>query len=189
MSLGIVFKGPEGIVLAADSRVTLTFQPVIAPQPPGAAQQPLMLVPAFYDNATKLLRCAEQDFVAAVTYGLGVIGLNEPRTAHSYMPELEAELTTEGRLTVEEFAKRLGNFFLTRFQAANMVATPGNDMFFLVGGYNEGEPYGRIYEVVVPTRPAPIEQQSNVFGMSWGGMTQIVTQLINGADPLFLESH
>jgi hypothetical protein len=88
VSLGIVFKGPEGIVLAADSRVTLTFQPVAPPQPAGAAPQPVMVVPAFYDNATKLLRCAGQDYVAVVTYGLGAIGLAEPRTAHSYLPEL-----------------------------------------------------------------------------------------------------
>ena len=32
VSLGIVFKGPEGLVLAADSRVTLTYQPVLPPQ-------------------------------------------------------------------------------------------------------------------------------------------------------------
>lgn len=185
VSLGIVFKGPEGIVLAADSRVTLTFQPVVPPQPAGSAPQPRVVVPAFYDNATKLLRCAGQDYVAAVTYGLGVIGLEEPRTAHSYLPELEAGLVTEGRLSVKEFATQLGHFFLGRFQAANMVAPP--DMVFLVGGYNEGEAYGRIYEVIIPTRPTPIEQHQNIFGISWGGQTHIVNRLLNGFDPLVIQ--
>lgn len=45
MSLGIAFKGPEGIVLAADSRVTLMTQ---------LAGQNILL-PATYDNATKML--------------------------------------------------------------------------------------------------------------------------------------
>jgi len=184
VSLGIVFKGPEGIVLAADSRVTLTYQPVVPPQPPGAPPQPVMIIPAFYDNATKLLHCAGQEYVAAVTYGLGAIGTSEPRTAHSFMPELEAELSAKGRLTVEDFARRLGQFFLARFQAAKMVATPGNDMHFLVGGYSDSESYGRIYEVIIPTRPDPVERQPNVFGISWGGMTQIVNRLVNSTDPL-----
>ena len=45
MSLGIAFRGPEGVVLAADSRVTLYTQI------PGQN----LSIPSTYDNATKLL--------------------------------------------------------------------------------------------------------------------------------------
>ena len=86
MSLGIAIKGPEGIVLAADSRVTLFNQ--IQPPPPA----PAMLIPASFDNATKLLsvRSGEKSYVAAVTYGAGAIGPpQQPRTAHSFLPELD----------------------------------------------------------------------------------------------------
>lgn len=86
MSLGIAFKGPEGIVLAADSRVTLMAQ---MQQPNVTAP---MLLPATYDNATKLLRVKSQDYVGAVTYGVGAIGQAAPRTVHSYIPEFEQEL-------------------------------------------------------------------------------------------------
>jgi hypothetical protein len=182
MSLGIMFKGPEGLVLAADSRVTLTFQPVLPPPPPGAPAQSIIVVPAFFDNATKLLRCAGQKYVAAVTYGLGALGTTEPRTAHSFLPELEAELADQPRLPVAEFAKRLAKFFLERFEASGMVATPGNDMCFLVGGYNEGEPYGKIYEVTVPTKTDPVEMNAGTFGVAWGGQTHIVHRLVNGFD-------
>ena len=69
MSLGIAFKGPEGIVLAADSRVTLlTPSPQMLNLPP-------MLLPSTYDNATKLLRISEQKYIGAVTYGVGSIGI------------------------------------------------------------------------------------------------------------------
>ena len=74
MSLGIAFKGPEGIVLAADSRVTLMAQ-VQQPNLPTP-----MVLPASYDNATKLLRIKGQRYVGAVTYGAGAIGVTEPRT-------------------------------------------------------------------------------------------------------------
>jgi hypothetical protein len=174
------------MVLAADSRVTLTFQPTVPAPQAGAAPQTTLVIPAFYDNATKLLRCSGQDYVAAVTFGLGALGQTEPRTAHSYIPELEAELADQNRLGVEEFARRLGQFFLERFQAAGMTA-PGNEMHFLIGGYNGGEPYGRIYEVIVPTRIAPVEQNPGVFGVSWGGQTHIVNRLINGIDQPAIE--
>jgi hypothetical protein len=186
MSLGIVFKGPEGLVLAADSRVTLTFQPIAAPVV-GQPQAPTMIIPAFYDNATKLLRCQGQDFVAAVTYGLGAIGQTEPRTAHSYIPEFEAELAGSVRLSVVNFAKRLGDFFLKQFQASGTVVNPGNDMHFLVGGFNDGDAYGRVYEVVVPSRPTPIELNAGSFGISWGGQTHIVNRIVNSFDPLTIE--
>src|SRR5436190_15074316 len=110
MSLGIAFKGAEGIVLAADSRVTLlTMDPSTKTH-----------LPATFDNATKLLRVSQQGFIGAVTYGVGALGTKEPRTAHSFMPEFEAELSKtypldrEGkmqRLPVKEFAERLSAFF------------------------------------------------------------------------------
>jgi len=64
MSLGIAFKGPEGIVLAADSRVTLMAiaqqqGPQVAPTGPALQVQ----IPVTYDNATKLLRVQGQDHV------------------------------------------------------------------------------------------------------------------------------
>ena len=113
MSLGIAFKGFEGIVLAADSRVTLT-----------ATLPNNVIVPAFFDNATKLLGMKGQPFVGAVTYGAGAIGTTQPRTAQSFLPEFEDELTQAnvGRLSVSDFAQRLSDFFLARWQAANMPA-------------------------------------------------------------------
>jgi hypothetical protein len=75
MTLAIGFKGSEGVVLAADSRVTLQA----IQQFPGAPHP--LLVAASYDNATKLLRVQGQDHVAAVTFNAGAIGLQQPRTA------------------------------------------------------------------------------------------------------------
>lgn len=109
MSLGIAFKGPEGIVLAADSRVTLS----------GPLPDSNLLVQAHYDNATRLLKVKNHDNVGAVTYDLGALGGRQPRTAYSYLPEFETELATEMRLSVEEFASRLGEFFQAQWSAAN----------------------------------------------------------------------
>jgi hypothetical protein len=114
--------------LATDSRVTLT----------GQRPNSNLLVEAHYDNTTKLLKVRGQDFVGAVTYGLGALGGREPRTAHSYLPEFETELATEERLSVEEFAARLGDFFQHQWNAANTpVEKSANDFGITFGGQAE----------------------------------------------------
>ncbi len=177
MSLGIAFKGPEGIVLAADSRVTLTAQ---LQQP----NQPAMLLPSTYDNATKLLRVKGQTHIGAVTYGIGAIGQTEPRTAHSYIPEFEQALKDVGRLSVQDFANRLSQFFLDKWNIQQMPITPGQDMVFLVGGYDEGAPYGKVFDIYIPSRPTPFEWHSGPgqFGIVWGGQREYADRLIHGFD-------
>jgi hypothetical protein len=172
VSLGVAFKAAEGIVLAADSRVT------ILAQRPGMS----VAIAAFYDNATKLLKANGQDYVAAITYGAGALGTTAPRTAGSFLPEFESELGTE-RLLVEEFARRLGVFFKSQWDASSMPVG-ADPMVFLVGGFDEGAAYGRVFEVSVPGAIAPVERNpGESFGLTWGGQVQTVTRLILGHDP------
>jgi hypothetical protein len=188
MSLGIAFKGAEGIVLAADSRVTLNN--ALPPQPNGQ----VFVIPATFDNATKLLRVKGQDHVGAVTYGVGAIGGQQPRTAHSFLMEFETRISEkqpERRLTVEQFAKELSDFFLEQWNTrmTGIPYQPGNDMVFLIGGYDEGSPYGRLFECYIPSRPVPVERCGGAgeFGAVWGGQFEYVNRLINGHDPKTVE--
>lgn len=181
MSLGIVLKGPEGIVLAADSRVILN---VAVQEPQG---QKLILQPS-YDNATKLLRVANQDCIGVVTYGLGALGGSNPRTAHSYLPEFEKRLQGRGRLSVEEFAKELSDFFLEQWHATMPENHPGQPIVFLIGGYDLDAVYGRVFEVDIPTAPAPKEwHKGNEFGAVWGGQREFTDRLLQGFDPGLLD--
>lgn len=180
MSLGIVFKGPEGIVLAADSRVTLNAEIRNA--------ESKVLLPATFDNATKLLRVAKHDYVGAVTYGIGAIGLREPRTAHSFLPEFENALACEEniRLSVEAFAAKFGDFFLRQWLANMPEDYAGPDMTFLIGGFDIDSPYGRVYKIDIPSNPTPEEQNAGQFGIVWGGQLQFTTRLLQGFDPHLL---
>lgn len=177
MSLGIAFKGPEGIVLAADSRVTLT-----AEMQRGGEK---IMLPATYDNATKLLQLSGIRNVGIVTYGIGAIGQKEPRTAHSFLPELEEELSKEeiGQLSVEDFAKRFSDFFMAQWNAKMPAEYSGPDMVFLIGGFDEGAAYGKVYKVAIPSNPTPEEQSANQFGVTWGGQLEYTNRLIKGFDP------
>jgi len=177
MSLGIAFKGPEGIVLAADSRVTLTGQLQVP-------NQPVTLLPSTYNNATKLLKVKGQNYVGAVTYGVGAIGQTEPRTAHSYLPEIEHELKDAGRLSVQQFAQKLSDFFLDKWNAQKIPYVTGQDMVFLVGGYDDGATYGKVFEIHIPSHPDPLEWHNapGHFGIVWGGQREYADRLIHGYD-------
>jgi hypothetical protein len=176
MSLGIVIKGPEGVVLAADSRVTLMAQ--LVNNPP---------IPVNFDNATKLLSFSQPNlYIGAVTFGAAVIGL---RTAHSYIPEFELTLPSEQRLTVEDFSQRLRDFFRERWQETMPQDYAGPDMTFIVGGYDPEGAYGKVFVFDIPRQPDlraqnPGEQE---FGMTWGGQLQVASRLIHGYDPGLLD--
>lgn len=179
MSLAIAFKGPEGIVLAADSRVTLTTQMA------GGEK-----VSSYFDNATKLLSIAGQEHVGIVTYGMGAIGQQQPRTAHSFIPEFEASLNGKypNGAKVAEIAQEVSDFYWQQWQQAGMPAADTPDlvpMVFLVAGFDEGEAYGRVYEVAVPTALAPQERNGGAgeFGLTWGGQQELVARLLGGVDP------
>lgn len=180
MSLGIAFKGPEGIVLATDSRVTLNVE---TKQPDGTR----LIFPSTFDNATKLLKVNGQDHVGVITFGLGAIGTREPRTAHSFIPEFEAELNANSneRLSTEEFAAALSGFFMRQWSTLGMPSPSSyqnEPMVFVVGGYDNNAAYGRIFQFLIPSAPDPAEQLREEFGTLWGGQSEFVDRIINGYD-------
>jgi hypothetical protein len=180
VSLAIAFKGAEGIVLAADSRATLnaTLQ-----QPNGQ----ILVMPSTFDNATKLLRVKGQDYAGAVTYGVGALGQQEPRTPSSLIPEFEADLVNRSvpRLSVENFSKELSDFFLKQWSGRMPTSIPQTEqMYFIVGGVDDGpEVYGRLFEFRIPGDPVPKEALVGQFGARWGGQSEFVNRLMNGFDP------
>ena len=163
-------KGPSGLVVAADSRVTLTAQPPAG----GAAYQ------VHFDNASKLLRFGSpHNFVAAVTYGQALVPGQE-RTAESFLPELQAALPQQ-RLTVDAFAQAVSDFYVAQWGAA-MTNYQGDPMIFGVAGFDENAPYGRTFLFQIPNAPAPVEQLPGAqeFGATWGGQTEIVDRILKG---------
>jgi hypothetical protein len=170
VSLGIVVKGPEGLVLAAESRLTLD-----AKQPDGRSLQ------VGFDNARKVFGFAEpHKAVGVVTYGLGGIGL---RSAYSFVPELKEHLPTT-RLPVYDFATSVSEFYMRLWRATMPPDFAGPAMTLVVAGFNEGEAYGRVYVIDIPTAPEPRAQaqELDAFGITWGGQREIVDRLLRGYD-------
>lgn len=169
MSLGVVIKGTEGIVLAAESRVTLTLT-----MPNGQSHN------TNFDNATKLLSFGKPNLsVGAVTYGNAAIGL---RTAASFVSEFEATLP-ENELTIDEFTNKLSAFFKAQWDKDMPDDYKGQPMVFIVAGYEDNEAYGRVFSFELPKRPNPVEiNPGQQFGISWGGQREIVDRILQGFD-------
>ena len=175
MSLGVVLNGPEGVVLAADTRVTLYAQK--------GDGSPQMVVN--FDNATKLLTFdRDHRWVGAVTYGDALIGT---RTAHSLMPEFQLRLGRKRR-RICEYAQELSDFFLERWRESGLPGevNPGGGLSFIVGGFDEEEPYGKVFIFNVPASPRPDHQNPESFGMTWGGQLEIASRVVLGYDPRLL---
>ncbi len=57
-------------------------------------------------------------------------------------------------------------------------------MFFLIGGYDENETYGRLFQISIPDNPKPVEQIENNFGIIWGGTYKSENYTLNVHDAL-----
>jgi hypothetical protein len=173
MSLGICLKGPEGIVLAADSRVTL-YEPI--------PEQGLYM-PATYDNATKLLHLPSQRFIGMVTYGLGAVGQTDFRTPYSLLPELDNELPRPlKRMTVSRFAEAASKFFMEQWTSKMPETYTGDAIRFIVAGYDQDQLYGKVFWFSVPYNPDPIEYYPDTFGILYDGQSNFAQRLLRGYD-------
>jgi len=178
MTLVLVLKVPEGLVLAAESRVTVKADDKFGKKYIGN-----------YDTATKLLSFKTQKYIGALVYG------DEPiigkKAVSQYIPEFESKPELQlKRLSVEDFAKKLQDFFAEkREKKAHAQQKEKGDINFLVAGFNEGEEYGRVYWVGIPSKPnvEPMSLMTNVCTYFPAGQLEIVQRLLKGYDPKLLD--
>lgn len=170
MSLGVVIKGPEGLVLAAESRQTLTV-----PVAPNQARE------VSFDNATKVMGFGEPGGrIGVVTYGLGGIG---SRSVYGFMPEFKA-IVKNDEIAVAKFAQELVQFFQTQWNKAMPESYQGPGVTFVVGGFDPEDVYGQVYEVNIPSSAELTQHHAGEgsFGITWGGQREIVDRLLRGYD-------
>ncbi len=78
---------------------------------------------------------------------------------------------SEDRLSIDEFARKMSDFFSEQWKAGMPKDYKGPNMTFVVAGFNEDEPYGKVYMFEIPQKPGLIEHHggSDQFGITWGG--------------------
>jgi hypothetical protein len=168
VSLAITVITPEGIVQAADSRVSIPVNVTDG-----------VVSYSHFDNATKLLTFDEpHNYVSVTTYGAGTIG---SRTAHSFVKEFQKTLPIT-RLTIKKFAEKLQAFYKAQWDAVenNPQTSP---MIFQVAGINSSQQFGELYIVSVPGEDPPQKIINNGdFSLYYGGDKSTVDRLIQGRD-------
>jgi hypothetical protein len=58
----------------------------------------------------------------------------------------------------------------------------GADITFVIGGFDDGEPYGKVFTFRYPVETDPDRTNPGDFGITWGGQREIVDRLIQGYD-------
>jgi len=138
MTTVVVVKCPEGLVLAADSRMTVSEK---------SAGRPIEHPPS--DTLLKILSFKPpHNFVGAASYGVAQIN---QKSAHDYLPEFEHSLDKK-RISVNDFADKLREFFSNKWsESSEPTCSPDslNSMNFLVAGFDEKDDNGRVFEIKI----------------------------------------
>ena len=174
MTIAINVAVPEGIVFAADSRQIYT----------NARGD----VRVGSDYGRKLFQLGPR--AAAVTYGWAfLLG----RSIGSHVNDFKVSLGNR-RPSVEEMVQGLGQYLQQQYRLslekgyAQPVPQGNYAVAALVGGYNEGEKSGQVYELFVPEGEYYlVRKTSESPGISWRGQTQIIGRLLKGYDPRLRE--
>jgi hypothetical protein len=157
VSLLIAAKTPAGIVLAADSRLSVKS---------GAEM-------TYYDRAEKVwVLMPPNQHVAVGFYGKAAISL---RNAASLVEEFGRANRT--KLSVTAIATQLLDHLRSRWDGYG-------EANFTVAGYDNTSYYGYLYQLLLPDGAQPIETYgSAAVGLTFGGQSALAQRLMFGHEP------
>ncbi len=167
MTINVTIKCPDGIVLCADSLVTIS-----------AGGPPISLVP-YYDKLFPI-----GDFAAgAMLNGAGGIGGRTIEDLVLDFSESHAQPTND--YSLRQLAQDLGAFIQNEVQAGNNPL-----LEVIVAGYSKGQAaggrrYGEIYSLFwenAPFRLRPLYNTDTEFGTHYGGQPQALDRFRYGID-------
>ncbi len=169
MSLVIGVISPDGIVLAADTRLTLKAKLINGCE---------LRFP--YDNATKIFSFSPpHNYIGVLFMGKDVIGDTPVR---AYMPLFECSLGNK-RLPVKKFATKMAEFFHNLWAKKEKETPADQGIRFTVLGFDEGALSGTAYFFGLPDDPIPhIWDKEKKFGMFWAGETFVANRIAIGFD-------
>ena len=183
MSICVLVKVGEGLVLATDSASSVIGSPITA----DGDQGPQGIIKIFF-TGSKLLQLGELP-VGIMTWGAGGFG---NRTIASIVEEFESEdyvrKLERKNLDIEELARKLWDFLFaaseTHFPGVPVDGRPKSGI--VIGGYTKDHFFPDEYSMQVPTmkpyKPRPSEDGKPNFGANWYGMTDAIVRFHHGRD-------
>jgi len=188
MSIAMVVKVSEGLVLAADSASTLHGRV----EGPGGIQEGVLKT---YYNARKLLQIGNFP-IGVLTWGQAYVGL---RTVESLVREWEHDQHWQSRKGYQEahgdsYSARACAEGLCQHLTSAHAREFGNlpeeqrpQLGMIVAGYSEGQFFPEIWRFVLPFEDQAHDQRPDRdgqpdFGASWFGLTEPLVRLHWGRD-------
>jgi hypothetical protein len=181
VTVAVLVKVYDGIVLAADSATTLTLGG-------GGAQ--------VYNNANKIFHLHRKHAIAAMTWGMGSIGsasistlAKDLRGRFMGKDPANAGWALDGAYTVQSVAERLTEMMFDELYApsATLPGVQPGVLGFLVAGYSSGEPQAEAWQVILEDpkqRPVPVQVAApDTHGWAAFAQPDATMRLFNGYDP------
>ena len=180
MTICVSVRIPEGLILAADSMVTLEGT-INTPQ----GQQTGVL--QTFEFANKLTRIKDYP-IGAMTWGIASIS---DRSIPSLIMEWEhgyPSIKNVQSFTVKDVANSLQKFITERYDRVYPASTKRPHLGLFIGGYSQGQFFSDQYNCALPKEPAWKEVRPNKadgspsFGANWFGQIDALSRLIHGYD-------
>lgn len=180
MTIALVLRVNEGVVLAADSATTLTVQQ-------GDSTQ----VANVYNNANKVFNLYRGAPIGVATWGQGFI---RESSISMLMKDLRAEFMNgtqafnKDEFKVETVAHMVKKFvFDDRYVPAFAEWPAKPELGLIVAGISSGETIGEEYAIVAQPNgavegPTPLAQDDHAT-VTWFGQIEAITRLVIGFSP------
>lgn len=184
MTVAIAVKVSEGLVLAADSALTVEGEVRTAE---GQTHRGVLQI---YSHATKLAQIRDWP-VGTITWGVGQIG---KRTIESLVREFANSLPDKQDLDLRSLAENLYQFVEARYRRAFGNEQP--DLGLQVAGYSPTGFFPEQYLLTFPAdasgpvtdaRPDNPDGSPN-FGANWYGLTDAIVRLHKGFEPRAMQA-
>ncbi|MDN4596712.1 hypothetical protein [Leifsonia virtsii] len=181
MTIALLIKVHDGVVLAADSASTLT-----AANPDGS-----MSIMNIYNNANKVFNLHKGLPIGAMTWGLGNIG---PASISTLSKDLRAKFQEQSSgpwaidrasYDIEAVAAQAAEFFYNDHFVplyGNDGGNTGPDLGYLVGGYSSGADQPRVFVIssTGPNAGKPTEILAGDTGAAWWGQPEAIQRILTG---------
>ena len=168
MSLALAIKGPEGVVLGAESRYSFFDRAA-----DGSAEAGKRCEYEVHDGVLKLF-----SFGGPHRWCAGaIVWSRSDMNLYECVPEIQGRLPAH-RARVSEYARHVHEVLSSHAERGTIEAQ------VIVAGFDEGEATARVFAIEIPSGQEPIEQHAGAYGITYGGQRDFIDRLLLGYDSL-----